>query len=134
MTTDVQLDIYSQENEKMKQEADIRELFDYITTKDDVKNKKPNPEIYNLIVNHFGVKPEQCLAFEDSLTGVMACNAGGVEVINIYDRYAESCRDEINQRTDYYISSFTEFKDFLDTGVDSPWTLIKKSTEQTQTV
>ena len=129
MTTDVQLDIYSQENEKMKKEADIRELFDYITTKDDVENKKPDPEIYNLIMNHFGVRPEQCLAFEDSLTGVMACNAANVEVVNVYDRYADCERDKINQSTDYYIASFKDFKDFLDKGVDCPWTLTKKSTD-----
>ena len=87
-----------------------------------------------MIVSHFGVEPKRCLAFEDSLTGVMACNAASVEVVNVYDRYADCDRDIINQKTNYFISSFTEFKDYLDKGVDSQWTLIKRTTEQTQTV
>ena len=59
----------------------------------------------------------------------MACNAANVEVVNVYDRYADCNRDKINQSTDYYIASFKDFKDFLDKGVDCPWTLTMKSTD-----
>ena len=52
MTTQVQLDIYAYKNKKMLKQMSIYEIFDYITKKEDVKNKKPDPEIYNLIMNH----------------------------------------------------------------------------------
>ena len=48
MTTQVQLDIYSKRNMKMLEKMNIAEVFDLITRKEDVKNKKPDPEIYNV--------------------------------------------------------------------------------------
>lgn len=73
MTTQVQLDIYSKKNRKMLQQMNIEEVFDLITRKEDVQNKKPNPEIYNKIMQHYNAKPEECLIFEDSYTGSRCC-------------------------------------------------------------
>lgn len=111
VTTKIQLDIYSKENKQMLNEMNINETFDYITTKEDADKKKPDPEVYYIIMNHFGVKPEECLIFEDSLTGVMAANNAGIEVVNIYDTYAEVDREAIDLITDYKISNYREFID-----------------------
>jgi HAD superfamily hydrolase (TIGR01509 family) len=109
MTTQVQLDIYSKKNRKMLQQMNIEEAFDLITRKEDVQNKKPNPEIYNKIMQHYNAKPEECLIFEDSYTGVLASNNAGIEVINVYDKYADLDRDKINEITDYSINNYKEF-------------------------
>ncbi len=45
MTTQVQLNIYSHKNKKMMEQMNIEEVFDLIITQDEVRNKKPNPEI-----------------------------------------------------------------------------------------
>ena len=74
-----------------------------------VKNKKPDPEVYFTIMNHFGVKPEDCLIFEDSFTGVLAANRAGIEVVNVYDKYSDVDRDKINEITDYSIQTYNEF-------------------------
>ena len=113
MTTQVQLDIYSKKNKKMLQQMNIEEVFDLITRKEDVKNKKPNPEIYNKIMQHYKAKPEECLIFEDSYTGVLASNNAGIEVVNIYDKYADLDRDKINEITDYSINNYKEFIDLV---------------------
>lgn len=42
---------------------------------------KPSPDIYLLTMARLGVKPEDCIIFEDSLTGVKAARAAGVETI-----------------------------------------------------
>ncbi len=109
MTTQVQLDIYSKKNRRMLQQMNIEEVFDLITRKEDVKNKKPNPEIYNKIMKHYNAKPEECLIFEDSYTGVLASNNAGIEVVNVYDKYADLDRDKINGITDYRINNYREF-------------------------
>lgn len=113
MTTQVQLDIYSKKNRKMLQQMNIEEVFDLITRKEDVQNKKPNPEIYNKIMQHYNAKPEECLIFEDSYTGVLASNNAGIEVVNVYDKYADLDRDKINEITDYSIKNYKEFIDFV---------------------
>ncbi len=47
--------------------------------------------------------------FEDSYTGVLASNNAGIEVVNIYDKYADLDRDKINGITDYSINNYKEF-------------------------
>ena len=109
VTTTSQLEIYCKENEKMLKEMNIEEVFDFITTKETVKNKKPDPEVYFTIMNHFNIEPSECLIFEDSYTGVMAANRAGIEVVNIYDKYADGERCLIDELTDYKISNYKEF-------------------------
>ena len=113
MTSQSQLDIYSHENRKMYEQMNIEKTFDYITTKDDVKSKKPSPEIYHKVMEHYNATPEECLVFEDSYTGVLASRSAEIEVVNIYDKYSDLDRDKINDLTDYSIISFHEFIDFV---------------------
>ncbi len=115
MTTQVQLDIYSKRNKKMLEQMNIAEVFDLITRKEDVINKKPNPEIYIKIMQHYNASPDECLVFEDSYTGVLASQNAGIECINIYDKYADIDRDKIDGITDYSIKSYREFLGLVDT-------------------
>ncbi len=114
MTTQIQLDIYSKKNKKMLQQMNIEEIFDFIKTKEDVKNKKPHPEIYLKIMKHYNAIPEECLVFEDSYTGVLAGKNAGIEVINIYDKYADLDRDKINKIANYSIINYKEFIALID--------------------
>ena len=113
MTTQVQLDIYSKKNKKMLKQMNISEVFDLITRKEDVKNKKPDPEIYNKIMHYYNALPNECLIFEDSYTGVLASKNAGIEVVNIYDKYADVDREKINEVTDYSIQSYQEFTELV---------------------
>lgn len=113
MTTPVQLNAYSKLNKKMLSQMNINEVFDLILTVYDVENKKPHPEIYNKIMKYYNALPNECLIFEDSYTGVLAGNNAGIEVINVYDKYADLDRDKINQITDYKIMEYQEFIDFV---------------------
>lgn len=109
MTTQVQLDIYSKKNKRMLKQMNIAEVFDLITRKEDVKNKKPDPEIYNKIMQYYNATPNECLIFEDSYTGVLAGRNAGIEVVNIYDKFADLDRDKINEISDYNIKNYSEF-------------------------
>ena len=95
----------------MLDEMNIKDTFDLIVTKEEVTKKKPDPEVYTLIANHFNVKKDECLIFEDSITGVMAAYRAGIEVVNIYDKYADMDREKINELTDYFIRDYKEFID-----------------------
>lgn len=113
MTTQIQLDIYTKKNKKMLEQMNIVDVFDLIVRKEDVKNKKPHPEIYNKIVEYYHACPSECLVFEDSYTGVFAASQAGMEVVNIYDKYSDIDRDRINKVTDYAIDNYQEFIDFV---------------------
>ena len=49
-------------------------VFDLIITQEDVHHAKPNPEGYQLGINHFQIHPENVIIFEDSNIGVEAAS------------------------------------------------------------
>lgn len=65
--------------------AGLLELFDTIVTRDDVANPKPHPEPYLTAAGRIGVRPEHCLAVEDSHTGVRAAHAAGMQTVMVPD-------------------------------------------------
>jgi HAD superfamily hydrolase (TIGR01509 family) len=55
--------------------------FDVIVCADQVKDKKPAPDIYRLVLASLRVAPEACVAFEDSLNGLRAAKAAGLATV-----------------------------------------------------
>jgi HAD superfamily hydrolase (TIGR01509 family) len=63
--------------------------FECIAAGDIVPAKKPAPDIYLYAMEHMGVTPEECLAFEDSDNGIRsstAANLRTVVTVNDYTR------------------------------------------------
>lgn len=65
--------------------AGIRARFDTILTRDDVVHCKPSPDLYFLAARQLGVRPEACVAIEDSNHGVAAAHAAGILTIMVPD-------------------------------------------------
>jgi len=65
--------------------AGLLRYFEHVATSSDVAHPKPAPDIYLLAARELGVDPAQCLALEDSPTGVRAALAAGMHVIQIPD-------------------------------------------------
>ena len=103
------IDVYVNENENMKNKCNLDEYFDLILTKFDVKEKKPNPEVYNKVVEAFKITDlSKCIVVEDSLTGIMAAKNAHLNVIAMYDKYADKDRKQINQLADYKVDNYEE--------------------------
>ncbi len=62
---------------------DLRDNFDFIATRDDVEEGKPDPEIYDLVMRKLGVLSKNCLALEDSPSGVKAAIRSGAHTIAV---------------------------------------------------
>ncbi len=108
-TTPKELTIYQTKNKKMKSQLDLKETFDLILTQQDVEHQKPNGEIYEKVLSHYQISPKECLAFEDSLHGILAANRVGIETVWVYDAHALPDRETIQQIADYKMVSFLEF-------------------------
>ena len=70
---------------------DLRGAFDFVATRDDVNQGKPDPEIYNLVASELGKPADQCLVIEDSPPGVKAALSAGmwcIAVITPFTRQA----------------------------------------------
>jgi len=55
--------------------------FDAVGAGDLVEQKKPAPDIYNLVLSTLRVPREECVAFEDSVNGLRAAKAAGLFTI-----------------------------------------------------
>ena len=67
--------------------SDIK--FELVLAGDVVKNKKPDPEIYNLALSKLGLSPDEAFVVEDSKNGVKASKAAGLKTIVTTNHYTE---------------------------------------------
>ena len=65
----------------------VREFFTVVLTIADIKNLKPDPEIYLLAARKLNVTPAACAVIEDSLDGVGAAKNAGMRCIAIRHPY-----------------------------------------------
>ena len=107
-TTKRQLDIYSEQNSHMRAQAPIKKLADAIVTCEDVKRKKPDPEAYLKAVELLGAKKDDCIVFEDSLSGAIAAKEAGLELVVVYDDSAKGEQHYLERLADYKVESFDE--------------------------
>ncbi|SFM30416.1 haloacid dehalogenase superfamily, subfamily IA, variant 3 with third motif having DD or ED [Paenibacillus sp. 1_12] len=62
-------------------ELNLVGYFDCIRTHEDVKNVKPDPELYFNVLDYFGVKSQNAIAFEDSPNGAKAAIAAEMHTV-----------------------------------------------------
>ena len=92
----------------------IKDFFNGICTVEDVTHPKPDPEIYICAARKIGLKPQQCLAFEDSVAGAKSARAAGCQLITLLTIYDE----------ERLAPSFMSIKDFKDPRILSELNLL----------
>lgn len=86
-----------------------QEAFDAIVSFDDVKEAKPNPEVYLKCLAQLSVDPGEAIIVEDSATGVEAGLAAGCRVLHLtHGAVASDAEDRICK-----ITQLSEVADFL---------------------
>lgn len=65
--------------------AEILDYFDYVVCGDNVKNAKPDPEIYLKPFEHFNINKENAVVFEDAHNGALAAYRAGLQVMLVPD-------------------------------------------------
>ena len=63
----------------------IHATFDLVLGADDVKNTKPDPEIYLTAAKKLGVRPSELLVFEDPIWGATSAKKAKTDVIVIWN-------------------------------------------------
>jgi beta-phosphoglucomutase len=61
----------------------LKDIFEITVTQQDVVNHKPDPEPYRLAAERLGVAGGECMAVEDSPTGVAAAKSAGLYCIAV---------------------------------------------------
>ena len=73
---------------------DVFDRFDYILCGDAIQHKKPDPEIYETILNDMHVSCDHAIALEDSYYGVEAAHRAGIPCIMVPDLLEPTSKQE----------------------------------------
>lgn len=76
--------------------------FDRLISATQVKEGKPSPDIYLYACEQLGLKPEECLAVEDSPNGVLSAYRAGCKVVMVPDQ------TEADEETKKYLYAVAE--------------------------
>lgn len=63
--------------------------FSAIACAEDAPVKKPDPQVYRVVLDRLGLAAADCLALEDSINGVGAARAAGIPVVVSRSAYTE---------------------------------------------
>lgn len=77
---------YCHTNNHISQEISLLETFDVVLTRNDVNCPKPNPEIYLKVLDHLKISSKEALVVEDSLCGVDAAVAAGIDTVAVEEK------------------------------------------------
>ena len=86
----------------------VYDCFDIICYTSEVGLDKRHPDIYLLTAKKLGVKPEECIVFEDIIDGVNGAKLAGMRTIAVYDEGSADDVEVLKSIADKYIYSFTE--------------------------
>lgn len=102
------IDIYASTNPHIAPELPFDSIFDVILTREAVEHIKPDPEIYQLALEKLGIAPHEALVFEDSLPGLQAAHAAGIQTVVVRDRWSDPDRDRLVREAEAHIDSLAE--------------------------
>ncbi len=91
----------------------IHTTFDLVICGDEIKNNKPNPEIYKKVLQLLKLAPQDVLAFEDSPIGAKSATKAGLETAIIWNGYTP--KDNYPTNITDFFTDFTPFPGNLDT-------------------
>ena len=60
---------------------ELLDRFEFIACRGDTPSPKPEPDLYKLVLNRFGLRGHEAIAFEDSHTGALAAKRAGLWVV-----------------------------------------------------
>lgn len=87
---------------------ELSKYFEGITFAHDLGLEKKSPEIWLTAARQYGVRPEDCTIFDDSLAACGGARAARMRVVGVYDGYFSQDEREMRSFCDVYIKSFEE--------------------------
>ena len=99
---------YKQEIMAILGANDLTEYFSEVIGGDMVERKKPDPEIYLRVQSLLNLASEECLAFEDSSSGLIAAKNAGMYGVAIPNEFT---RNHDFSRADYILGTLAEVND-----------------------
>lgn len=94
----------------------IRHYFSALASGEEVPHGKPAPDVFLLAAQRLGVSPANCLVIEDTIAGIKAAKAAGMECLAVP---CDATRHQDHSQADVRLTSLEEFalSSWLEKGV-----------------
>ena len=89
----------------------VYDRFDYVLCGDEVKNRKPDPEIYLSVLHKMNTKAENAIVLEDSSVGVEAAYRASIDCIQVPDLIAPT--EVQKEQTICIVKDLMEARDYI---------------------
>ena len=86
-------------------------IFDCICYTSEVGLNKSNPAIYLYTAEKLGVRPENCIVYEDIIEGLESAKSAGMYTVAVYDISNEKYLDRIRNTADKFVKSYNQLLD-----------------------
>lgn len=103
-STNNEIDLY-RKNKYMKK---LFYYFDLLVTSNDIKNKKPSPEIYEYILKKIRLNKKKLLVIEDSYMGLLSAKNIDIEKVYLENKHSKKDYDLIKRITEYKLKNYSE--------------------------
>ena len=87
---------YCEQASRVLEILGLEDIFDFVATRDDVENGKPDPEIYLMVAKELDAAPAECLVIEDSPAGVQAALNAKMQVVAVSTPFTQKRLHEAN--------------------------------------
>jgi beta-phosphoglucomutase len=67
----------------MMARAELLPYLEFFLSNQDVRQGKPDPEMYQLAISRLGLRPSECLVLEDNPNGILAAQRAGAHVMPV---------------------------------------------------
>lgn len=84
----------------------LADYFDAVSDGTNIRNSKPDPEVFLKAAEFLGLTPSECLVVEDAVAGAEAAKAGGMKSATVGDAALKNCGD-------YILNNFTALRELL---------------------
>ena len=93
-------------NAVYRKRPEFKSLFDEILTSEDFTASKPAPDCYLQAAARFGLKPDECVVFEDSFNGLKSGRSAQMTVVGLA---TTNPAEDISHLSDVVIPDYKDF-------------------------
>ncbi len=93
----------------------IDSLFEAAVTTRQAGEDKHSPKIYLMAAEQMGLKPGECIVFEDIIQGIRTAGEAGFFTAAVYENVSGEYQEEMKALADFYVESYEAVRavDFL---------------------
>ena len=93
---------------KYGEKLDLMKYFESVTFAQELGIEKKDKRLWLGVAERYGVEPETCTLFDDSLAACKGARSAKMRVVGVYDSFFAGDEKEMRSFCDVYIKSFEE--------------------------